>query len=482
MTDFPDVSRSGIDGLINWLNEQRRTNAAASLVGLLGGHVIDRNSLLDLACIDLMHQHRNGYLVRAEQYSRDFPQLNRASDLLDLIDAELCVAAEMRQPIDLNSYFDRFPELASDIEELAQLDVVTEVPCFHRQPEHGESDPAQTRRFEARSQAFDPLNVESSGFSIDPVKLRDADVSSADRKALIARLNEEYPMMIPDWFLVDQCIRRGKDSCLLRGRDDVRGMPVAMKIVRIPSRMADQEVIDLLDVCEAASRVQNRHWIAPQMAAVQMGCLGVIRPWLFANAWEPNFLSSSFGNADSAEDITQTLHGNARHHASHNDAGSPMKIILRRLKQLATVAFAVESAHRSGATHGAIHAGNLAIDHQENVCIFDATSTLIALQRWFDNKSTAMQSLDQRIHSDVEDMVNLVHDTANWIPTPAAEQLVKQVRSCVSDRGQSPLTRIGEILLQYADDYQPSDYQPSIRNSRVNADVRWRTRLARWLS
>ncbi|MAI30115.1 MAG: hypothetical protein CMM07_00415 [Rhodopirellula sp.] len=130
MTDFPDVSRSGIDGLINWLNEQRRTNAAASLVGLLGGHVIDRNSLLDLACIDLMHQHRNGYLVRAEQYSRDFPQLNRASDLLDLIDAELCVAAEMRQPIDLNSYFDRFPELASDIEELAQLDVVTEVPCL----------------------------------------------------------------------------------------------------------------------------------------------------------------------------------------------------------------------------------------------------------------------------------------------------------------------------------------------------------------
>lgn len=477
MTEFPDFSTAGIDGLINWLNEQRRKNAAASLVDLLGGHTMDRSSVLDLACIDLMHQHRNGYPVCAEQYTRDFPQLNRTSDLLDLIDAELCVAAEMRKPIDLVIYFNRFPDLVSDIEELAKLDVRPDVLCFHRQPEHEPSDFGQARHFETHAQTFDHLKIQSSGFSIDPAELRDAEAASADPKTSGDRLNEDYPLPIPDWFLVDQCITRDEDICLLRGRDDIRGIPVAMKIIRVPCVMSDQAVVGLLDVCEAASRVQNRHWIAPQMAAVQMGYLGVIRPWLFANAWEPHLLSQSPENIDSTEASIKAMNGNPMNHASPNHNGFDEKIIFLRWRQLASVAFAVESAHRSGATHGAIHAGNLAVDHQENVCLFDATSSLAALQRWFDNKSKTMQSLEQRIHVDVEDIVNLVRATANWIPTLAGEHLMTQIRTCVSDSTESPLARIGEILMEYADHDQLIS-----RNPRVKTDARWRTRIATWLS
>lgn len=137
MTEYADDSKGGIDDLITWLNDQRRSNPIAPLVDLLGEKNMDRNAVLDLACIDLMHQHRNGCPTYAEQYVQDFPQLDRTSDLLDLIDAELCVAAELREPIDLAEYSKRFPDLSEDIEELAQLDLLPEMPCLHRQSRSG---------------------------------------------------------------------------------------------------------------------------------------------------------------------------------------------------------------------------------------------------------------------------------------------------------------------------------------------------------
>ncbi|MGB1708508.1 MAG: hypothetical protein ACPHF4_11830, partial [Rubripirellula sp.] len=89
--------------------------------------------------------------------------------------------------------------------------------------------------------------------------------------------------------------------------------------------------------------------------------------------------------------------------------------VLQRWRQLATVAFAVEAAHRSGATHGALHAGNLAVDHQGNVRVFDATCSIVALKRWFGKHpecvhSPGIQSLEQRIDVDVQDIMKLVRD------------------------------------------------------------------------
>ena len=96
MSECSNQSNIDIDDLINWLNQQRREKPAAALVDLIAGRKMDRNAVLDLACIDLMHQHRKGYQTCAEQYVRELPQLDRTSDLLDLIDAELCVATELR--------------------------------------------------------------------------------------------------------------------------------------------------------------------------------------------------------------------------------------------------------------------------------------------------------------------------------------------------------------------------------------------------
>ncbi len=489
MADCSDISTAGIDDLLNWLNQQRRKKPAASLVELLDGRTMDRNAVLDLACIDLMHQHRNGHQVRAEQYVREFPQLDRASDLLDLIDAELCVATELRESIDLAAYYKRFPDLATDIKELAQLDLSPTVPCFDRKPESGGFgfDLSEPPQFDASSQAFDHSGGSSIALSIAPSAYLDDEASSATLKNSLERIVEEYPLAIPDWFLVDQCILRDKDRCLLRGRDDVRGISLAMKIIRVPHPMADNDFINLLDVCEAASRVQNPHWIAPQMAAVQMGYLGVIRPWQFANPWQPASITRSHENGDSDKAVNKALNENILNNknlnqASFRDVKVDASIVLRRWRQLATVAFAVEAAHRSGVTHGALHAGNLVVDHSGNICIVDAASSLIALQRWLGNpvsgvQSNVMQSLDQRIHLDVEDMIKLVRDTATWIPSTESEQLVERVQESMLDQPESLLTRIGEILLQFTDHCQPLR-----RNPDVVQHPRWRTRIARWLS
>ncbi|MBD55082.1 MAG: hypothetical protein CMM05_08420 [Rhodopirellula sp.] len=489
MAEFYDVSRGGIDDLINWLNQQRRKNPAASLFDLLGGREMDRNVVLDLACIDLMHQHRNGHHVCAEQYVRDFPQLDRTSDLLDLIDAELCVAAELQEPIDLAAYCSRFPDLATDIKELAQLDLSPEVPCFHRKPKSRGFgfDLREAPHFDDSSQTLDHPGDSLSGFSIDSSTSLDAEASSENPKLSLETISEDYPLAIPDWFLVDECIVRDKDRCLLRGRDDVRGISLAMKIVRVPHLMADKDVIALLDICEAASRVQNPHWIAPQMAVVQMGCLGVIRPWQFANAWQPHSITRSPERGDSDESVMKALNentfeNNGLNQASLRDTALHESIVLRRWRQLATVAFAVEAAHRSGATHGALHAGNLAVDHEGNACVVDATSSLVALQRWLGDPAAGVQcnviqSLDQRIHLDVEDVVKLVRDTATWIPSVSSAQLVNQVQECIVDKGGSLLTQMGELLMQYADHYQPMGRYPGVAQQ-----PRWRTRVMGWLS
>ena len=488
MSECSNNSNIDIDDLINWLNQQRREKPAAALVDLIAGRKMDRNAVLDLACIDLMHQHRKGYQTCAEQYVRELPQLDRTSDLLDLIDAELCVATELREPIDLAAYCKRFPNLATDIRELAQLDLSPEVPCFHRDHERGDFGFgfSESASFEVSSQTFDHPDGSSRAMITPSVSPAD-EASSANLKMSLERIVEHYTSAIPDWFLVDQCIVRDKDSCLLRGRDDVRGISLALKMIRLPNLMADRDFIGLLDVCEAASRVQNPHWIAPQMAAVQMGYLSVIRPWQFANPWKPPSITRSSGNGAPATPVTKALHENVfknddLQQATQSDAKAGESIVLRRWRQLAIVAFAVEAAHQSGATHGALHAGNLAVDHAGNVCVMDAASSSLAFQRWLRNPVTGMQSsviqsLDQRIDWDVEDMVKLVCDTAAWIPSVASRQLVKQVQQCMVDHHQSLLTRMGEILLQYTDHYQPMR-----RNPDVERFPRWRTCITSWLS
>ena len=77
----------------------------------------------------------------------------------------------------------------------------------------------------------------------------------------------------------------------------------------------------------------------------------------------------------------------------------------------------------------------------------------------------------------MEDVVKLVRDTATWIPSVSSAQLVNQVQECIVDKGGSLLTQMGELLMQYADHYQPMGRYPGVAQQ-----PRWRTRVMGWLS
>ena len=437
-----------IDGLIEWLNDHRKKDTETPLVTLIGSHVLDRSVILVLACIDLMYQRRNGRSVRIEQYLTDFPQLSHANAILDLIDAELCVATELQEPTELEVYRQRFPELSSEIEELTRLDLMPEMPFFHRESSSATEnfwldDLALADRERVTVDSTDDL---STGFSVDLAAL------SSGQAIPLSKSVEKYLFYIPAWFVVDQCVARSEGCWLLRGRDDVRGIPLAMKITCLPCWLTDIQVNDLLDVCEAASNVQNSHWVAPRMVAVQKGYLGVIRPWQFGHPWKPEEGRRS-SETSQAEDQNVAIEpvrssGNA-------DRSEPNEAT--RSRHLAEVAFAVQAAHRSGATHGALHAGNLVIDHTGQVRILDAASSMAALTRWLENEPTTFHDLDQRVQIDVDDMVRLVCDVAQRKQSSQTASLVNQVRQGVANHRDAPLAVVGEILMRYADREEPTD-------------------------
>ena len=467
MSESLDSLVTTIDGLIEWLNDQRRNDAETPLAVLIGGRDLDRNVILDLACIDLMHQHRNGHSVRTEQYLADFPQISDANDVLDLIDAELCVAAELKESIDLQAYRQRFPDLSSEIEELMRVDLMPAMPLFH-----GESFSDDGKRWLGDSAQADSERMTVDG-SDDQLTgfFGGLSSSSTDPSIPSGKNAEKYPLNIPDWFVVEQCVARDKGRWLLRGRDDVRGMSLAMKITRLHCSLTDQQVNSLLDVCEAASKVQNFHWVTPRMVAIQRGYLGVVRPWQFANHWEPAEQRRA-SDSSQAEDQRVAMECVS----SSSNVGRTEQNESTRWRLLAEIAFAVEAAHRSGATHGALHAGNLVIDHAGQVRILDSASSQIALKRWLVHKPTIFHDLEQRVQIDVDDMVRLVCDEAERKQSSQTASLIKEVRHRVVENRSAPLAVIGEILMQHADCEEPME------TPVIDHRSRWATRFSRWLS
>jgi serine/threonine protein kinase len=79
-------------------------------------------SLVELACIDLIDRQRSGASVRVEEYVAAVPALNNPDDVLELIDAEVCVRQELRTPANREELLSRFPQHASAIERMFVLD------------------------------------------------------------------------------------------------------------------------------------------------------------------------------------------------------------------------------------------------------------------------------------------------------------------------------------------------------------------------
>jgi hypothetical protein len=446
MGEVVDPRNASIDGLIDWLRQKRRLDPASPLADLIGGCKFDQQRLVDIACIDLMQRHRMEHDAGVESYLAEFPCLNTESDRLDLIDAELCVAKELGTTVNLERYLSRFPELADPIRELFEL-------------EHGArpAAPAGDSAIVAGNidqVEIDQVNIDQVEANINATFISTDDDFTVDVPSEVSpqRLAGplDHPLDIPDWFVVAQCVGSGPGRWLIRGRDSVRGKALALKITELPSHLSPLQAEQILDVCELAARVRNSCWVPPSVAAIQQRHLGVIRPWLFARPWQ----------------LCKAAH----------DPGE-------QLRQLASVAFAIESAHRIGATHGGIHSENLMVDHTDKVQVLDAGASRIGLQRWLnpangDAAADQIASLDERVQVDVQDVIKLVASAAvDWQQAWTLDLVADLRRIAHQNRGQA-CGEIGHELIRCADDVVPTARVDSAESGRHRS---WRKRLARWI-
>jgi hypothetical protein len=212
----------------------------------------------------------------------------------------------------------------------------------------------------------------------------------------------------------------------------------------LPAQLSGTEAEQILDACEAASRVRNPNWVLPSVAAIQSRHLGVIRPWVHARAWQ------------------------------QLDASQSQETLLR---QLSSIAFCVASAHRTDATHGGLHAENVLIDHDESIHLLDAASSHTGMKKWIAGASTSenIMPVSKRKLLDAQDLIKLVASASvDWEPS-WSQALLKQLREIDCESDTDPCGTIGQILIDRAS--SPDDFHTRpLVNGRS-----WRVKLASWL-
>lgn len=339
-----DLVQASLDGLIDWVRKERRQTPNVSLAELLRERKIapsrwSEQRLVDLACVDLMHRRRSGHLAHVEEYLADFPLLQRESNQLDLIDAELCVSRELGEETPIELYVERFPGLATQIRELIQL------------------NPGKSL-------------AGSAG-------LAEPEASGLESTSNLIKLIDQ-PLEIPDWFIAGHsvCSTPGDLSrsqhelkrWLIRGRDATRGTPVALKVLQLSSTCTSDDCDRILDDCAAATNVKNQCWVSPSMAAIQHRHLCVIRPWVHGRTLRETWTSP---------------------------------VSRSQLMHLASVAQTIASAHLAGTHHGGLHADNVVVDHKGIARVVDAGSSLNVASGWTKDQRVAhdIRSLTRLVRS-----------------------------------------------------------------------------------
>lgn len=439
-----DPQHASIDSLIDWLRKQRRRDPNSPLSILLADQKFDEQRIVDIACIDLMERRRMGHAVTVESYLEDFSCIQDESDVLDLIDAEICVTSELGEELQLEDYVSRFPQLADQVIELVRLDAAAESNMTPASVDGSEMPQrvSETGRSEVIATSVEQSSVaQSADFSIEALP---SDATPANAVGALRN-----PIDVPEWFFGEQCVASGSGRWLIRGRDSVRGINLALKVTKLPPRLTKIQSEQILDACEMAAKVCNASWVLPSVAAIQQRHLGVIRPWIYARPWQQLRLTED--------------------HCS-------------QLRNLASVAFAVASGHRVGATHGGIHVGNLMVDHEGKVQILDAAASRVGLERWLSPTTghsdfEQIASLDERKRVDVQDLIKLVASASVDWDRQWASDLVSDLRCIASRRPEQACAMIGEELVQRADSVNPTIGKTGRRRQRS-----WRIRLARWLT
>ncbi len=327
-----DPTTASIDGVIQWLRNQRRSRPHSTLSELIDLSRASLSRLTDLACIDLIERRRLGQMFHVEDVLRDIPQLDSSdSARLDLIDAELCVQVELGLTIDMEDYRRRFPTLTPAIEALVKMERGTMT--------------AGTDDCEMRLD----IGLRGSGTTVGKS-------SALHRGNALERIDGEsnanrtlvHSVQPPPWFIREQVLASGENSCLIRGRDSNANRSVGLKIIRLTLATTKREIDLLLEAVEASSRVRHPAWVTPEVAAIENQCLAVIRPWVFGTRWDQ-----------------------ARRHSSPQT----------RLRDLARIGYALQSAHDTStktghAAHGGLHMNNLLVDVNGQVQIIDSVACI----------------------------------------------------------------------------------------------------------
>ncbi|QDV42699.1 hypothetical protein Enr13x_25490 [Stieleria neptunia] len=394
---------AGIDGLIGWLQRRRESHPTSPLAELIDPSSLPTRGLVELAAVDLIGQRRRGQEIVVEDYLKQFPQLAESdSDVLDLIDAELCVRREQGQAYDAACFRDRFPELADSIEQL-----------IHLEPGPGEINTGEIN-------TGDSLDWDQS------VVQRQMTVAAGHRSAgqpvSETRPNDSIdvpiPIKPPEWIVGARCIatvqlRRGR-CWLVKGRDSERSDTVAMKVMPLPATLGRTERTRILDICERTSSVTHPSWVAPRIAAINNGHLAVVRPWIFGDPFARR--------PPGAEHVP-------------------------RWEMLVRVAFALAAAHRIGATHGSVKCENVIVDHNSNANLIDAASGVTCWAETSANWDHELsKTLPDRIRRDTIGLVGMIAGECLESPDRIEAAWIPQITDGIDFSRSDACAIIGESL------------------------------------
>lgn len=338
MTSTYNPVHASIDSIIHWLRGQRCSRPDTPLPQLLDISSLPLERLTDVACIDLIERKRLGQTICVEDILQDIPVLaSSESALLDLVDAEICVQIELGQPVNLRDYEARFPEHATSIAAIAQLnagDVIVDTSVG--------SNKTIEIRHDHEEEGLALQHELANDHRVNPLGVGGVSSHSTNGSALFE--NAVHP---PPWFTREQVHSQTEQSCLIRGRDSNENRAVALKMIRLSDRSRQTAESALADI-EAVSSVRHPAWVQPDVAAIESQTLAVIRPWIFGTRWDT-----------------------ARRHAS----------VEAKLHDLARVGYALQAAHDTKtqhgmAGHGGLHLNNLIVDADGQVRIVDAAATI----------------------------------------------------------------------------------------------------------
>ena len=446
------------DRLIGWLNETRKVNPNKNLSDLLRASFCDQGQeleaifsaeqLVDLACIDLIQQRRQGRDADVESLISQFPAFKSDTHALDLIDAEICIARELEPDCDSKKqeaqYVTRFPHLADQIGELIGLNTgslgkqinfpVAPQPEFNAEPS-------------AESTAPSLADLPGQGDQSVEISLASEQKTQFQNDIAFAG-----PIETPEWFVGGDVVASGRSGpggqshWLIRGRDAVRRTAIAMKVIKLPTTLSSQQADCILDACEKAAKVKNPAWVSPSVAAIQKQHLAVIRPWEFGTHWE-----------------------------STTDIG---KITLR-LKQLSMVSFALQAAHRAGAAHGCVHANNIIVCHDGSVRLVDACSSCAGIARWSEKE---FQTSDRFWHGDMQELIKLIVADVIDLPGSWSNGLQATIQAIAASESSEACGAIGDELIRRSDAVANGMDSTQPESHFSNHSKRsWRKRLTKWI-